>query len=330
MAPHGLKPLWEVLGKLVPPHPEPQTEPHRWAYGPMRAFLAEAGDLISAEKAERRVLILENPGLEGQSAITGSLYAGLQLVLPGEVAPCHRHAPSALRFVLEGSGAHTSVNGEKVLMAPFDLVLTPSGLWHDHGNLSEEPMVWLDGLDIPLLLSLECGWAETYAETVFPETRPPGDTLARAGRGLRPWRPSQHDEALGDQPLFHYPYSEWSVSLDAVQAVESPDETHGYKLEFVNPKTGGAVMKTISAFAQRIPKGFKTSVGRSSAGTIMVLCEGSGVARVGKQRFELSPRDVFVVPSWQELHFEADEEMTLFGFSDRATQEALGLYRETN
>lgn len=330
MAPYGLKPLWEILAKLVPAEPAPETVAHRWAYAPMRAFLAEAGSLISAEKAERRVLILENPGHEGRSATTGSLYAGLQLVLPGEIAPCHRHAPSALRFVMEGQGAHTSVNGEKVPMAPFDLVLTPSGLWHDHGNPTDEPIVWLDGLDIPLLLALECGWAERYPEAVFPATRPAGDTLARSGRGLRPWRAQPHDRDLGDQPLFHYPYADWSASLDAIEAADDPHPAFGHKLEFVNPKTGGPIMKTISAFAQRIPSGYGTSDMRSSAGTIMVLCEGMGSAFIGGERFDLAPRDVFVVPSWQDLRFEAAEAMTLFGFSDRATQEALGLYRETN
>jgi hypothetical protein len=78
------------------------------------------GTLITAREAERRVLVLENPGLRGASSITRTLYAGLQLILPGEVAPSHRHTQSALRFVLEGKGAYTAVDGERASMHPGD------------------------------------------------------------------------------------------------------------------------------------------------------------------------------------------------------------------
>jgi len=133
MRPHQLAPLWEVLAELVTPVPSGPVKTHSWSYATARDYLMRAGDMISAAQAERRVLILENPGLPGQSAITTSLYAGLQLILPGEVAPCHRHSQCALRFVLEGNGAFTAVDGEKAVMAPFDLVLTPGWQWHDHG-----------------------------------------------------------------------------------------------------------------------------------------------------------------------------------------------------
>ena len=145
-----------------------------------------AGTLISASQAERRVLILENPGLPGHSGITPSLYAGLQLILPGEIAPAHRHTQCALRFVIEGEGAYTSVDGEKAIMHPFDLVLTPGGQWHDHGNTTKMPMIWLDGLDIPTVRHFDASFAEKYAEDQFPQSVPAGDSLEVYGRNLRP------------------------------------------------------------------------------------------------------------------------------------------------
>ena len=138
MDPKALTPLWEVLHALVKPEPKPEAIAHGWSYDEARDYLMRAGDLISAEQAERRVLILENPGIRGQSAITGSLYAGLQLILPGEIAPCHRHSQCALRFVMEGSGAYTALDGEKAVMNPFDLVLTPNWQWHDHDTETTE------------------------------------------------------------------------------------------------------------------------------------------------------------------------------------------------
>src|SRR6266853_466057 len=139
----SLAPLWEVLGEL-----------------------------ITAREAERRVLVLENPGLRGASSITRTLYAGLQLILPGEIAPSHRHSQSALRFVLEGRGAYTAVDGERTTMRPGDFILTPSWTFHDHGNPGGEPVVWLDGLDIPMVAFFDAGFAERYPQEVQPVAKP--------------------------------------------------------------------------------------------------------------------------------------------------------------
>src|SRR5687767_15241646 len=144
-------PLWEVLGKLVSPAPAPDTRPVLWRYDDLRPLLMEAGRLLTAEEAERRVLVLENPGLRGRSQATGSLYAGLQLILPGETARCHRHVASALRFVIEGSGAYTAVDGERTTMHPGDFILTPSWTYHDPGNPGAEAVIWMDGLDMPIV-----------------------------------------------------------------------------------------------------------------------------------------------------------------------------------
>ncbi|MYD78070.1 MAG: cupin domain-containing protein, partial [Gammaproteobacteria bacterium] len=143
----SLAPLWTVLSSLITPVPVSRCQPAHWDYKKVRPLILESGSLITAKQAERRVLILENPGMPGESKITDSLYAGLQLILPGEVAPAHRHSQSALRFIVEGSGAYTAVDGEKTIMEEGDFVITPSWTWHDHGNDSTEPMVWLDGLD---------------------------------------------------------------------------------------------------------------------------------------------------------------------------------------
>jgi gentisate 1,2-dioxygenase len=174
MAPANLTPLWELLAGLVKPQPNSPAHVHRWNYDQARDYLMRAGDLISAEQAERRVLILENPGLEGQSAIVPSLYAGLQLILPGEIAPCHRHSQCALRFVMEGDGAFTALDGEKAIMRQYDLVLTPGGQWHDHGNTTDQPMIWLDGLDIPTVRLFDAQFAEHFDGKAFPKAPPPG------------------------------------------------------------------------------------------------------------------------------------------------------------
>ena len=163
---HDLAPLWEVLGTLVPPTPATPCVPALWKYRDIRSYVMEAGELISAAEAERRVLVLENPALRGASSITHTLYAGLQLILPGEIAPSHRHTQSALRFIVEGTGAYTAVDGERVTMHPGDFIITPSWTWHDHGNPGNDPVVWLDGLDVPMVAYFDAGFMERYPEAI--------------------------------------------------------------------------------------------------------------------------------------------------------------------
>jgi gentisate 1,2-dioxygenase len=328
MQPRSLYPLWEVLGALVTPQPRSPAQVHRWRYAEARDYLLRAGDLISAAQAERRVLIMENPGLPGSSCATSSLYAGLQLILPGEIAPCHRHAQCALRFVMEGEGAFTAVDGEKAIMRPFDLVLTPGWQWHDHGNTSEQPMIWLDGLDIPTVLHFDASFAEHLPESAHPETVPPGDTSSRYGRNLRPMRGTTTDRRPHNQPLFHYPYPEWRDSLHTLARSADPDPHFGHALEFTNPADGGAVMPTISAHVRLLPAGFSTRPRASTDGTVFVVVEGTGSARVDGKDIKLEPRDTLVVPSWRELVLQADTDLVLFGYSDRTAQEKLGLFRE--
>ena len=328
MAPRSLYPLWEVLRGLVTPTPRSRAEVHRWRYDEARTFLLRAGDLITAEQAERRVLIMENPGLPGSSCVTSSLYAGLQLILPGEVAPCHRHAQCALRFVMEGEGAFTAVDGEKAVMRPFDLVLTPGWQWHDHGNTSSAPMIWLDGLDVPVVTLFDASFAEHLATPAHPETVPPGDTSLRYGRNMRPMRGTADDRRQGRQPLFHYPYAEWRESLFALSRTGEPDPHLGHALEFINPADGGAVMPTISAHVRLLPSGFTSRPRASTDGTIFVVVEGSGEAVVDGHAVELGVRDTLVVPSWRELVLRAESDLVLFAYSDRTAQEKLGLFRE--
>src|SRR4029078_2487407 len=180
----GMTPLWEVLGALVPPQPTSPVAAVHFRYDEIRPHVLEAGRLISAEEAERRVLVLENPALAGQACITQSLFAGLQLILPGEVAPVHRHTQSALRLVLDGEGAYTAVNGERTTMRRGDFIITPPWTWHDPGNPGNEPVGWLDGLDIPIVRFFNGGFAERSEDEYQAELRHEGDALARYGSNM--------------------------------------------------------------------------------------------------------------------------------------------------
>jgi gentisate 1,2-dioxygenase len=211
----NLSALWNVMGDLITPEPKSACRPHLWKFDTIRDYMTEAGKLITAKEAERRVLILENPGLRGQSKVTTSLFAGIQMVIPGDVAPAHRHSQSALRFVLEGKGAFTAVDGERTAMEPGDFVITPSMTWHDHSNETDKPMFWLDGLDIPMVQFFDASFAESSNEDQQTISKPAGDSFARYGHNLLPVDGKRTSKT---SPIFNYPYDHTRKALEQAKA----------------------------------------------------------------------------------------------------------------
>jgi gentisate 1,2-dioxygenase len=321
----GVGPLWESLADLVPPQPRPAAVPMHWSYEAIRPLLLEAGSVITAKQAERRVLMLENPGIQGGCLITESLYAGLQMVLPGEIARTHRHTASALRFVIEGAGAYTAVEGERAYMRPGDFILTPSWTYHDHANPSQEPIVWLDGLDVPIVNLLNTGFAEPYGEETQPQGRRETDSLKRYGSNMAPVK-SKHQSLAA--PVFTYPYDRSREALEWLSRADAVDECDGFKMRYINPSTGGYPLPTIAAFLQMLPRGFRGSKYRSTESTVFSVVEGRGRSHIGNRSFAWKERDIFVAPSWYPVSHESEADSVLFSFSDRPVQQALGLWRE--
>jgi gentisate 1,2-dioxygenase len=325
LATRNLTPLWEVFAALFPPQPTPQTQPVHWRYDDVRPLLFEGGRLLTPQEAERRVLVLENPGLKGLSRITNSLYAGLQLILPGETARAHRHASAALRFVLEGNGAYTAVEGERTTMHPGDFILTPSWTFHDHGNAGTEPTLWMDGLDMPMVNLFDASFAEHFPDEIQPPTLEEGDSLARYGANMLP---VDYQPTRPSSPVFSYPYSRSRQTLEELYRNGPVHSSHGVKMRFVNPATGGYPMPTLGAFMQLLPAGFRGAAYRQTDGAVYSVVEGRGRTRIGGITFDWQPRDIFVVPSWAPAAHEALEDAVIFSMSDRPAQQALGLWRE--
>jgi gentisate 1,2-dioxygenase len=264
------------------------------------------------------------------------LYAGLQLIMPGEIAPAHRLVQSALRFIVDGKGAYTTVGGERTTMYPGDFIITPSWDWHDHGNEglhgASEPVVWLDGLDIPMVRCFDAGFAENADTQTQFVAKPEGHSFARFGHNMAPVR---HTHQSMTSPIFSYPYARSRDALAQLQKAEAPDAWTGHKLRYINPLTGGAPMPTLATFLQLLPAGFAGKTQRSTDGTVYSVVEGFGSAQINGQTFNFGPRDTFVVPSWATLRLTADgvagqpaTDVVLFSFSDRPVQQAIGILRE--
>ena len=251
------------------------------------------------------MLVLENPALRGQSRITQTLYAGLQLIMPGEIAPAHRHTASAIRFILDGAGAYTSVEGERTYMSPGDFVLTANWTAHDHGNTSDKPMIWLDVLDLPTINFFETMFAEHLddeSQTVAPRRR-------RFRRLLRLRRAAGRRRTCAAQrsPVVNYTYARTRPILERMRKAGEVDKRHGARVRYANPVTGGWVMPTMGAQLALLPAGFEGESYRATDGTIFVCVEGEGATRIGDKEFAWSPGDVFVAPPWQHYAHTAPQ-----------------------
>ena len=240
---HGMTPLWKVMGTLFRDEPVSRCAPAVWHFDDVKSLVMEAGGLITAEEAKRRVLILENPALRGELRVTNTLFAGIQMIMPGEIAPAHRHVSSAIRFVLDGEGAYTAVEGEKAFMSPGDFVITANWAPHDHGNPSDKPMLWLDVLDAPAINFYETSFGEDFGSPTQETTRRDGDSLSFYGSGVLPdgTAPSKRT------PIINYTYARTRPIIERMMAAGDIDKSHGARVRYANPSTGGPVLPTMGA-----------------------------------------------------------------------------------
>lgn len=320
-----LQPLW-TQAALMPKSPPLQGVPYLWKWKLLRELAERSGELIPIDRGgDRRVLSLSNPGLNGLPFATSTLWAAIQYLGPGEVAPAHRHTPAALRFVLEGEGVWTLVNSDPVAMSPGDLVLTPSWSWHEHHNSGDTPMLWFDALDLPLVRSLDSiffqeGPDQMLNRAVDPSSR--SELLYAGGPGLVPL--DLDEPAVSHSPLFAYRWAATDAALSAQLGVRG-DGLAGIK--FVDPTTSRDVMPTMRCSMHRVNRGSHTRPSKRVGSSVWVCFHGTGSAIVGGEKFDLDEGDIFVVPSWQSLRLEALTTLDLFCVSDAPVIEAVGLSR---
>ena len=327
---YNVAPLWTVIRDIQPIEPSSKVAPTVWRWNDLRPLIMRATELVGTEQAERRVLRLMNPGMDGKTATTQTLFSGVQTVLPGEIAPAHRHTQNALRFIIESKGGYTAVGGERFPMLPGDLVLTPSWEWHDHGNDTDSPMIWLDGLDLPLLSFLEMSFYDSYSDDTQPVTDSPGTSLAKYGNmALQPaWE--EHGPP-GTSPLMYYPWSRARAALERLATGEGGSPYDGVIMEYTNPRTGGPAMSTMSCFIQMLRPGQHTLAHRQTTSAVYHVVEGSGYTRVGNTVLEWQEKDTFCVPGWafhEHVNASPTEPAFLFSFTDAPIIKGLHLYRE--
>ncbi|KAF2755032.1 RmlC-like cupin [Pseudovirgaria hyperparasitica] len=293
---HGGVPLWPQMKRFNPARPDPKCVPFQWKYEQLRPLLLKAGELVTEKDAERRVLMLINPTREGPYT-TDTLYAGLQLVMPNETAPAHRHTAFAARFIIEGNGGFTAVHGKRIRMNRRDVILTPTQNWHDHGKDGSGPMIWLDALDLPLFQFFPVHFVEHYDKPRYPA-----------------------DDVDSETSPIVFPWSKMQQALDH-------DERDWTSLPYLKAD-GRQVSKTIGLSAARLRPGCSSEAVQETASSVYHIVSGKGYSVLGGTRFDWQAGDCFCIPAWVKYqHFALDEPVYFYRFDDKPMLESLGFYR---
>lgn len=318
----ALQPLWSQVANLMPATPQPETLAWLWPGEVMRALALRAERLVTVERGgERRVLALANPGLGGPPYATPTLWGAIQVLGPHETAPAHRHSASAVRFVLEGEGVWTTVDGDACRMHPGDLVLTPAWTFHDHANGGDRTMLWFDGLDMPLVRTLDAMFYENHPDLGQPVA---GFDLSAARFGTAGIVPVDRPEANEHSPLYVYRWADSDALLGTLlEADGGPIAT----VEFLNPLTGAPVLPTLTCRLHRIVPGARTVPARKVGSSVFVVFGGEGTTIIDGQRFDWATGDMFVTPSWSAVEHEAITPSDVFELSDEAILRALTMFR---
>ncbi|KAH6877160.1 RmlC-like cupin domain-containing protein [Thelonectria olida] len=295
-------PLWAQMQRLNPPAPNPTTVPHLWAYDEIRPYLLRAGDLITEKQAERRVLMLANPAREAPYT-TDTLYAGLQLVQPRETAPAHRHTAFACRFIIEGKGGFTAVHGQRVPMRPRDVIVTPTWNWHDHGKKGadeeggdDQPVIWLDGLDLPSFIHFPVHFVEHFSKARYPA------------------------EDVDESPIV--------FSWEKMQPKLESGEGNWISVPYLK-EDGREIGRIIGASAERLDAGSQSPSLCETASSVYHVIEGSGYSKIGGVTLSWKQGDTFCIPAWHHYQHFADSssKVYLYRFDDKPMLKALGFYR---
>ncbi|MGJ9384407.1 cupin domain-containing protein [Salipaludibacillus sp. CF4.18] len=327
-----LGPLWSAIPELVSMEPKVTAQPFLWKWDMVKRHLMEATEIFTPDRGgERRAIYFQNPGLKdrepwGWGSTTQNIYAAVQLIQPGEKAPSHRHTQSALRFIISGKGAYSIIQGEKMHMNEGDFLVTPQGLWHGHGHEGDEPMIWMDVLDIPFIFATGGSFFEGHPDGLETPSHPDNYSAQRYEGGMvRP----KADRKPMKAPVGSYKWDKTKAALDGLSRFDT-DPFDGHTVEFVNPSTGDTANANVASWMQMLPKDYHGKVHRHTNSSIVHVYKGKGYTVINGQKFEWEAGDFFVIPSWSwHEHVNiASEESYLFSVHDTPIMETFNLQRE--
>jgi len=320
-----------------------KCQPHRWRWKEYSTYLeriagiAAKADVSPIEFADRQSILLTNPGLAGRLQVTNTIRCAISIYNPGDIAPAHVHSPNASRTILSEKGGYTNVEGERCEASRGDIILTPNGTWHDHGNEAKQPVIWIDMLDWPLMEFLDCAWVDQDFQPGAGSNARSQETTHRDGYSNRLYGSGgmvptfvSHQIGFGRDPapLIHFRGTEIREALDGLRKAKG-DPHEGIQMQFVNPVTGKPVFSTLNYQAQLLRPGEELLPKRETCGTFIVVIEGKGKSEIGGQTFDWEPNDIMVVPNflWRRHINTGTGDAVIYTVSDAALLRNIGQYR---
>jgi len=317
--------------------------PHRWRWKEISPYLYKIGEIARnaeikpLETTDRQGILLTNPGLGGRLQITNSIRAAIAIYNPGDIAPAHIHSPNASRTILSDKGGYTNVEGERCECRRGDIVFTPNGTWHDHGNEDTEPMIWIDMLDWPLMEYLDCVWVDQdYHDPnggnskSQPVAHADGHSTRLYGSGgLKPiFDSNQRGWGQGMSPMFHFRGADVRETLERLKG-EKGDPFEGIKMQFVNPVSGKPIYPTLDYSAQLLRPGEELQFKRETSSAYALVLAGKGFSEIGGERYDWEENDVMAIPNflWRRHVNTGSEDAIIYTTSDKALLENIGQYR---
>lgn len=325
MVRHHLTPTWAYYSELVAKEPPVAYRPYLWKSELLWKVVHKSGELVDLERGgERRSFEVVNPDLRHIHGTTHTIGAALQLVQPGELAPPHRHLANAIRFIVKGRGSYTAVQGERLYMEERDLILTPTWTWHEHGNETQEPIVWVDALDYPFNKLMQLSFFQPGGPTAAPEPRPVNYTTNRVGLARPTWL--KYPEEI---PNVTYRWADTWKMMDALRK-EAGSPYDGILFEYVNPFTAGSVLPTMACYAQLLRPGEHTKARRVTTSAVRYVLEGEGSTIVNGTRFDWGPGDFFMIPpwAWAEHVNGSAKDAVFFVMTDKPIIDTFKFWRE--
>ncbi len=327
----ALEPLWLAAPAVMLRQPKSKPIPYIWKRETLEAHLNKAAEIIDFNNGgDRRVLMLINPGMRdlepyGWGATTQTLSVCVQILLPGEKAPPHRHTQTAIRFITKGTGTYSAVEGEKVYMSEGDYVITPKRLWHEHEHEGTEPMMWMDCLDTPFIYYLHGTFFEPGQVPQQPITKKPSVNKYRGGM-VRPL--SDHEPSPA--PLAVYQWEPTVAALKGLSDYDDPDPVEGYVVEYINPSNGQSANENIGAWLQKLPPKFHGKAHRHVNSVVYHVKEGRGYTIIDGVRFDWEKGDFLCIPTWawhEHVNLSDTEDAYLFQTNDIPIFERLDLQK---
>ena len=207
-------------------------------------------------------------------------------------------------------------------MSRGDLILTPTGLWHEHGHDGKDPVVWLDVLDLPIIYYLETSY---HVEGQRQQVQVGHGDKAYSRSGVLPT--PMFMDAHKRYPMLRYPWADTKQALETL-AADQPDLAC-VQVKYVNPATGEDAENILGFYAIMLRPGQTLRLPARSPASVFHVIEGGAQVQINEHTFTLDEADTCCAPGYTPITLKntrANAPSFLFIADESPLHRKLGVY----